>query len=519
MYKILGIAAILIAYSLFASNVKARTFELVKSEHSDTVYYVDDDTIRHPFPNIDTYKSWYGDDFSDVIVVNDTILSTMPLGKNITIRSGTALVKVPSWPDVYAVEPGGLLRYITDAGIAVNLYGNEWEKMIKDIPEVFFGDYTIGEDIHNSFDIPDGILYKRLGEDVLYFKDRDILQRFSSREVVIKNGLPPDDPFINSQAYYTRSRIIEERQDDIFNPAVEPFVSNTDCAVEKMNIGFLYLHKGELRETDVSFIQNFKTKFPAFWNFVTWELSEVDVSFPLNIISDSDIFSKRDEDSGEFLINNELIYEFYNTSPDIFDAIYIFTNFSVGSGTGATYSSVTNSVNGVGKNRLDRSALFGSRGKLKGVITMGDINLYSHDTKRLEDSGLERMSHELLHQWSGSLKFIDKGGALNSSLLTDDGAHWSQWNTFVSPLGGLGWSSGGGDIYVKDASIKAGFERRLPEIDLYTMGLLPAQVIKDIVLLKTEAVESTTDTIEGVEKHIIHINQIIQAEGKRNCWN
>ncbi len=505
-----------LAFLLFVQPVHARSFELVKSEQSDTIYYVDDDNVRHPFPNISTYRSWYGDDFSKIVTLGGETLSTMPLGKNITIRSGSSLVKVPSWPYVYAVEPGGYLRHITDVGIAENLYGLSWEEKIIDIPEVFFSDYTIGDSIRRDGDVPDGILYKLANEDTLYWKDRNVLLRFSGDDAVRANGLNPNNPFVNSQAFFTREKVIDNFSDKIFDPVREPFQSEQDCRADNLKIGFIYLHKGDLRDSDVEFVQHFKNSFPSFWNEITWGLSSIDTTFPLKIISDTDLFSKRDDESNGFIIKNETLFEFYESSPDTFDDIYIFTNFAIGNGTGASYSPITNAVNGIGKINLDRSSLFGSNGKLKGVISMGNKNLYSKYTKRLEESALERMSHELLHQWSGSLTFKDDTGQINKSLLTEDGVHWNPWATFTSPLGGLGWKDEGGGIFVKDETLKNGFKRQLPEIDLYAMGLLPAQVIENISYLDALSVEPLTDTFSGVEKSV-SIEQIISSSGRRTC--
>ena len=82
------------------------------------------------------YNTWYND-FSDVITVSDTLLATHPLGGNIPVRSGN-IVKVPSSPTVYAVEPGAVLRPLDNEEVAEQFYGNAWMKKVIDIPEVFF---------------------------------------------------------------------------------------------------------------------------------------------------------------------------------------------------------------------------------------------------------------------------------------------------------------------------------------------------------------------------------------------
>ena len=122
---------------LFIKPVYA-ALELVKSQEFNTVYYIDSVGIRHAFPNETTYRSWYGNDFSKIIIVNNDFLKNYPLGKNITIRPGTDLVKVRTSSPVYAVEQGGVLREIQNEGISQALYGEDWPRRVVDIPDVFF---------------------------------------------------------------------------------------------------------------------------------------------------------------------------------------------------------------------------------------------------------------------------------------------------------------------------------------------------------------------------------------------
>jgi len=56
------------------------------------------------------------------------------------------LMKIPSVNKVYKVE-GGQLRWIKSESKAIELYGASWAKQVRDLPESFFTDYTVGEDI------------------------------------------------------------------------------------------------------------------------------------------------------------------------------------------------------------------------------------------------------------------------------------------------------------------------------------------------------------------------------------
>lgn len=110
------------------------------------VYYCGNDGKRYVFPTEKTFKTWYSD-FSAVQTVSDTVLSTLPIGGNATYRPGVRLVKITTDPKVYAVDAGGLLRWLASESVAVQLYGSNWAKMVDDVPDAYFTNYRAGSDI------------------------------------------------------------------------------------------------------------------------------------------------------------------------------------------------------------------------------------------------------------------------------------------------------------------------------------------------------------------------------------
>lgn len=115
------------------------------------VYYVGKDGKRHGFPNSKVFFTWYTN-FDGVQVISATQMSAIPLGKNVTYRPGTRMVKFTTLNKVYAVSKGGMLRWIASEPVAVALYGETWAKQIDDIPDTFYTDYTFGADINQSGD-------------------------------------------------------------------------------------------------------------------------------------------------------------------------------------------------------------------------------------------------------------------------------------------------------------------------------------------------------------------------------
>lgn len=118
------------------------------------VYYKGADGKRHAFPNEHVYFSWYAN-FNTVKEISSTDMAAMTLGKNVTYRPGSRMVKFPSVSQVYAVAKGGTLRWVKTEADAVVLYGSDWSKKVDDMSEAFFLDYKYGADITPSapFDI------------------------------------------------------------------------------------------------------------------------------------------------------------------------------------------------------------------------------------------------------------------------------------------------------------------------------------------------------------------------------
>lgn len=116
-----------------------------------SVYYLGTDGKRHVFPTEQTYFSWYAD-FQDVQTVSDETLASYMIGTNVTYRPGTRLVKITTDPKTYAVDQGGVLRWIENETVAMTLFGSDWNQKIDDIPDAFFINYHLGSSIASPSD-------------------------------------------------------------------------------------------------------------------------------------------------------------------------------------------------------------------------------------------------------------------------------------------------------------------------------------------------------------------------------
>lgn len=136
------------------------TNNILKSPTRATLYWYANDGRRYVFPNVQTFYSWFSsNDFKRVITVNDQEMTSLPLGGNVTYRGGAKLVKVTTDPRVYAVAQYGVLRWVTSANLAQQLYGSDWSRKVEDVPDAFFTNYTIGTPIYQAGDINVGNEY------------------------------------------------------------------------------------------------------------------------------------------------------------------------------------------------------------------------------------------------------------------------------------------------------------------------------------------------------------------------
>ncbi|OGF25409.1 hypothetical protein A2331_01175 [Candidatus Falkowbacteria bacterium RIFOXYB2_FULL_34_18] len=125
--------------------------QLVRMNGLSSLYYVAGDGKRYVFPNEKIYNSWFTN-FDDVITLSQDELTVLPLGGNVLYRPGALLVKITTDPKVYAVSTGGVLRWIKTEAAAKALYGDSWAKLIDDVPDSFFTNYKIGDDIDDISD-------------------------------------------------------------------------------------------------------------------------------------------------------------------------------------------------------------------------------------------------------------------------------------------------------------------------------------------------------------------------------
>lgn len=116
------------------------------------LYWYAADGQRYVFPNEATFRSWFPATGECPVIrqVSSADLSAIRIGGNVTMRPGLQLVKITTDPKVYAVDRGGVIRWIDTEVVAISLYGGNWRDRIVDIPDSFFVNYSVGSPITDA---------------------------------------------------------------------------------------------------------------------------------------------------------------------------------------------------------------------------------------------------------------------------------------------------------------------------------------------------------------------------------
>lgn len=153
------------------------------------VYFVGNDGKKYVFPDAKTYFTWYSN-FDSVKKVPVSELDMYPDGGAVTYRPGTKLVTHPDTAKIYAIEPGGIARWIPDAATAQTLWGANWTKRVQDvIPGFFSSSYNTGSDVGSTY--PTGSIVQ-MGSTV-YYIDGSTKRPFANADAFEANDFNWDD--------------------------------------------------------------------------------------------------------------------------------------------------------------------------------------------------------------------------------------------------------------------------------------------------------------------------------------
>jgi hypothetical protein len=216
--------------------------------------------------------------------------------------------------------------------------------------------------------------------------------------------------------------------------------------------------------------------------------------------------------------------KFYQTHPDLFDQLVIWTDIRVVSGNTFAYeTTVANDIRGIGAGIFDSARDFGSGGRLRSLVLMDALTKYpSSPTQRFlgEDSTLSLLGHETGHRWLALLRFRDEQGRRSEELLGRDQAHWSFFfDSDASFMEGNDIEDLGGGSFRTRRAVE-----RYSLLDQYAMGLVsPSQVPTVFYVEAPTNVVPSRDrddapdvgvTFNGTRREVL-IDDIVDAMGRR----
>jgi choice-of-anchor A domain-containing protein len=213
-----------------------------------------------------------------------------------------------------------------------------------------------------------------------------------------------------------------------------------------------------------------------------------------------------------------VLQEFYLKQKDIYDFVYIFTEFQFDTeGASAFASPIINDTTGLGKPLFDVRDLYFNE-KLQSVIDMNFVgNWIFNPANRKFDGLLDLMMHETMHRWGINIKYIDGSNQVSDRLLGRDASHWSYFlNSNASVMYGSDWEETQTSHFITRDRMHG-----LSPLDLYLAGFLGKESVGDFFVITNANSGVNTDLppFIGTEiignKEIISIDDIIAYEGER----
>ena len=223
------------------------------------------------------------------------------------------------------------------------------------------------------------------------------------------------------------------------------------------------------------------------------------------------------------LDNVALLRKFYQTHPDNYDQVLIWTDAPLIQDAFAFEMTVANEVRGIGVPLFDASRDFGSSGRLRSVAVMDWINKYPEDPRQKflgENTTVSVLGQEVGHRWLAFMDFRDHTGTRSDQLLGRGASHWSFFfDSDASVMEGNDIEDlGGGSFRTVDAV------SRFSLLDQYAMGLVGAGQVPPFFYVQSptnsnpnrnsESAPQIGVTFNGTRRDVL-IEDIVAIHGPR----
>jgi hypothetical protein len=211
--------------------------------------------------------------------------------------------------------------------------------------------------------------------------------------------------------------------------------------------------------------------------------------------------------------------KFYQTHPDNYDQILIWTDQPLIRDAFAYELTVANEVRGIGLDLYDLSRSLGSAGRVRSLVVMDWIGKYPANPQEKflgENNTLSVLGQEVGHRWGAYLEFRDHTGQRSDALLGRDLAHWSfHFDSDASVLEGNDIEDlTGGQFRTTDAV------KRFNRLDQYAMGLIPPSLVLPFFYVENPSARERGSspavgvTFTGTRREVL-IGDILAIHGPR----
>ena len=216
-----------------------------------------------------------------------------------------------------------------------------------------------------------------------------------------------------------------------------------------------------------------------------------------------------------------VLRKFYETHPDNYDQVIIWTDAPLISDAFAFEVTVANEIRGINSPLFDVSRDFGSAGRLRSYAVMDFIGKYPDDPRARvlgENSTLSVLAHEVGHRWLALFEFRNHLGAQSDALLGRDLAHWSFFmDSDASVMEGNDIEDQGGGAFRTAATVS-----RYSLLDQYAMGLIGPSEVPPFFYVQNptnttrtrESSPATGVTFNGTRRDVL-VQDIIAIHGDR----
>lgn len=198
-------AGLVNASSAVASAPSMEHGRLVKTTDQPAVYYVDTTGVRHLFATESTYWTWYDGTWEQQSVtrISQSELDELPVGRNVTVRPGSAIIRFARDGRGYLVGASHQL-----SGYTMTLAPQLAALPTLDIPPAFEGDYERVETIGIDDRLPDGTLITTEARDAYYLVWGG-RRRLVSATGLVANRLRPDRALVVTLDAYDPGLVLD----------------------------------------------------------------------------------------------------------------------------------------------------------------------------------------------------------------------------------------------------------------------------------------------------------------------